>query len=443
MGLKVLYKSFLLLIFAGMLFTDLPLFPEKTVTHSLMFIISPIIFIIILLIKNFKLNVNSFIIKIFFIYMVTTLFTSFLLLTYVFLKKGDLITFNKNLGLKLLEAFFSLTFLHFTVIYNFNFLVQKIDLAFLKKLIYITFLLLTVSAFIEYFSPTILDLFYASPKMYHRVRLFTMEPSQAALLYFVFASLSLFFCKKNVVRFLIFLLFIISSVFIASKGFFITLLVTNILLLIKNLKNVKLLPILGILTILSYYIFSNLVLPSIYIDIEKFSSFSTRVSGMISAVLILIFFPFGTGYGTYLYFYPDILEKSYNIANQIFLHMFSIPLSSVEIDSMISTGQNLGAKSGILQAIMFNGWFGLLVFLAIFLKLKSQIKNLFIYKNDKLILEFILYVIIIQLLIGSEYTLLYCVWLPLVLIQELNRLKGVKNEAQTSIYSSSKSLSSN
>ena len=75
MGLKMLYKLFLFLLFIGMLFTDLPFFPEKTVTHSLMFIISPIIFIIILLIKNFKLNVNSFIIKIFFIYMVTTLFT--------------------------------------------------------------------------------------------------------------------------------------------------------------------------------------------------------------------------------------------------------------------------------------------------------------------------------------------------------------------------------
>jgi hypothetical protein len=232
-------------------------------------------------------------------------------------------------------------------------------------------------------------------------------------------------------------------ILIESKGFFITLILASFLLFIKNIKAIKIYLLFIVILVALFFILNNLILPSLLIDVEKFSSFSTRFSGILSALLILISMPLGTGYGTYLYFYPDILEKSFDIANQIFLSLFSISLSSFEVDSMISTGQNLGAKATLPQIIMFNGWIGLLFFIFLFIKLKKIIKKLSLSKYSKLFLEFIVYVVFIQLIIGSEYTLLYCIWLPLIFIEILNKQEVVQYEAKTSLYSTPKPLSTN
>jgi len=439
-----MYKFFFLLLLFCMIFTDLPIFPNNTVTHSFMFIMSPMIFLLLFILNRFglKLKIDSFI-YIFFIYMLLSLISSLILLNYVLMVKGDFIAYNKNLLIKTLESFFSLTFLHFTVAYNLNFLIQRISIKFLKRIILFVFLFLTLSGAIEFFNPSLIDLFHIIPKEYNRLRLFNMEPSHAALIYFVFSTMAIFLIRNKIFKGIMLFISFVIFILIGSKGFFITLILASFLMFIKNMKDIKIYPLFIVILATLFFIFNNLILPSLLIDIEKFTSFSTRFSGILSTFLILILMPLGTGYGTYLYFYPDILEKSYSIANQIFLSLFSIPLSSLEVDSIVSTGQNLGAKASLPQIIMFNGWIGLLFFVFLLVKSKKTIKKLSLSRYNKLFLEFIVYVVFIQLIIGSEYNLLYCIWLPLVFIEKLNKQEVVKYETKTSLYSFPKPLSAN
>jgi len=112
------------------------------------------------------------------------------------------------------------------------------------------------------------------------------------------------------------------------------------------------------------------------------------------------------------------LNQSYEIVNNLFINLFGIPLSYNEILGIVSTGKNLGAKSGILQSIVFNGWFAVVFWLLIFRNCMNYIKKL-INNPSKIILEFLVFFIFIQLLIGSDLTLMYTIWLPIGFIEAL------------------------
>jgi len=59
------------------------------------------------------------------------------------------------------------------------------------------------------------------------------------------------------------------------------------------------------------------------------------------------------------------------------------------------------------------------------------IKRLDIKTSKKIILEFLTLCMFIQLLIGSEYTLLYVIWLPIALIEVMyyKQQEAIRNEA--------------
>jgi len=149
------------------------------------------------------------------------------------------------------------------------------------------------------------------------------------------------------------------------------------------------------------------------VDIYQFTSFATRFSAFIGSILVLLIYPFGLGLGTYIYFFPKILEQSFNFAQNIFLNAFGVPLSYREISEIIETGINIGAKSGILQSIMLSGWVGLLFWFLLYKNTMNYISKLNIKGIDKIILELLIIFTFIQLLIGSEYTLLYAIWIPI------------------------------
>ena len=155
-----------------MIFTDLPFLPEKTVTHSLMFVLGPMVFISILFFANFKVKLN-FITKIFIIFLFASLLSSILLLLFVFYKTGDIKAYGKNMLVKMFEAFYSLFLLHFLVYYSLSFLIEKLSLKSVKFWVSATFIFLTVVAFIEYIDPELLNSFHDLPKDYSRLRLFT------------------------------------------------------------------------------------------------------------------------------------------------------------------------------------------------------------------------------------------------------------------------------
>jgi hypothetical protein len=182
--------------------------------------------------------------------------------------------------------------------------------------------------------------------------------------------------------------------------------------------------------LIASYLLVKFAFPSLYVDINNFASFSTRFSALISVIIILFKYPLGLGYGSYLFYYPKILDQSYEIANALFINLFSIPLSYAEISDMISTGKNIGAKAGIPQAVMFSGWVGVIFWLIIFINILKYIKRLNINTSKKIILEILILYIFIQLLIGSDYTLLYVIWLPIAFIEVMyhKQQEVIRNE---------------
>ncbi|GIU70239.1 MAG: hypothetical protein KatS3mg002_1475 [Candidatus Woesearchaeota archaeon] len=423
------YMILILLLF-GMVFTDLPIFPSKTVTHSLMFLIAPFVFILVLVIKKFKININGyFSIKIFTLYILATLFSSLIILTYTTIYlKGDINKYGINFLIKFFEGFFSLSFLHFLVLYNLIFVFERISMNALKKIIVSIFTFLTFIAFIEYINPEFLNAFHNFSKGYDRLRLLNMEPSHAGLNYFILFLLTLLLVKSFKLKLLLALSGFTVLVFIGSKGLFISIAFALFGTLLCNkrlIKDVKILFGLLFVFLLIVYINYSIILEAFIIDIEKFTSFSTRGSGFLGSVLTLFQYPLGTGYGTYIYFYPRLLEEGYIILNNMFTSIIGINLSRLEINEMIETGRNIGAKAGIPQAVVMNGWLAVIFFLFLFIYLYKTVKGLkvvnFISNNEEVILYFFIFVLIFQLLFGSEYTLLYSIWLPVALIEKMKK----------------------
>jgi hypothetical protein len=426
---QVLYIFTLLLLFIGMIFTDLPIY-ERTVTHSLMIFFAPLIFVFILVVKNFKVSLtkNS---KLFMLYMIVSFVSSLVLLYYLILTRGVLYAYDKNLLIKHFEAFISLSLLHFIVYFLLILVCYNLSPKLLKNFVFLSFIFLTLVGAVEYFNPEKLSMLHATPKDYERLRLFTMEPSQAVLLYLIFSLLSLFLVENVFLKILILILSGIIFILIDSKGGFITILLASIILFLKNVKKIKYAVLLLLILQIAFYLFLKFAFPSIYWDINMGTSFSTRLSGLISAVLVLVNYPLGLGYGSYLFYYPKILDQSYEIANALFTNLFGISLSYAEISYIISTGKYVGAKAGIPQAVMLSGWVGVIFWLMIFRNSLMYIKKLNINTSRKIILEFLVLCMFIQLLIGSEYTLLYVIWLPIALIEVMyyRQQEVIHNEA--------------
>jgi hypothetical protein len=111
--------------------------------------------------------------------------------------------------------------------------------------------------------------------------------------------------------------------------------------LIQKLKSLfALIPIAGIVI----YTIIHTVLPALMVDIQNFTSVSTRLITSLWAVCSLFYYPLGEGYGTYTAWFVHPLEAAISIGNN--LAPFSLNLS--EINDMIDTGNYLSAKSGIL-----------------------------------------------------------------------------------------------
>jgi len=414
---KLTYFIIFTTLIIASIFTDLPIY-DKTVTHSLVIFIAPLFFLLILIFRDFKLTLSSNA-RIFLTYAIVTFFVSLFYVLYFAIIKANYYAYDKNIFIKLLEAFTSLTILHFLVYILLFSALTKLRLNTIKKIIISVFIFLNLVAVIEYFNPDLLNIFHTFPKNYDRLRLLAMEPSHAIVIYSVFAFLSVALFKSKFLKIISIIIILIASIFIGSKGFFISVLLSLFVMFFKNFHKLKFIPIYLILFLIAFYLFINIALPSLIASIENFSSFATRFSALISSFVILITNPLGLGYGTYLISYPEILDNSYKIANSLFLNFFNLNLAYYEIDAMISTGKSLGAKAGIPQSIMFNGWIGLIFWFLIFKNSLYYIKNLNISIANKKIFEFLIIFLFIQLFIGSEYTLLYVVWLPLALIESM------------------------
>lgn len=421
-----LYLLSFLLIATGIIFTDLPIY-KNTVTHSTMIFIAPIIFTLVLILNNYKLKISKNL-KVILAYISITFLISFLFIFYFTIVKGEYYAYGESIFTKHFEAFISLGLLHFLVYFLLLIILNKLNLNTIKKVVYFIFIFLTLVAIIEYLSPEKLNLFHTFPKDYNRLRLLSMEPSQAFLVYLTFGLLSLLFVNNIFAKSFIFSFIVIVSIFIGSKGGFISIFLATVVLFFKNFHKIKYFALYLMLTLIAFYFLINFALPALFVDIVNFTSFSTRFSGLISSFIVLFTNPLGLGYGSYLIKYPTVLDNSYKIVNNLFLSLFNINFNYNEVLSIISTGENIGAKAGIPQSVVFNGWIGLIFWFAIFKNSMVYIRELNINILSKNIFVFMIFVIFIQLFIALDYTILYVIWLPIAFIESIhNKQKGCLN----------------
>lgn len=230
---SLIYKSMFFFLIIGMIFTDLPLFPQYTVTHSLMFVIAPLCFFIILVVRRFKLLISDNI-KIFIVYGITSFLSSLVLLWMTVLSKnGEFYVYGKNLLIKLFEGFFSLYVLHLITYSLLLHIFLNIHIRYVKIYIITIFILLTMTGIIEYAFPKMIDIFHDTPKEYARLRLFTMEPSQATMIYSVVGLLTFFFIKNIVLKTIVLLIFLYIQFLIQSKSFWISFVATTVIMGLK------------------------------------------------------------------------------------------------------------------------------------------------------------------------------------------------------------------
>lgn len=203
--------------------------------------------------------------------------------------------------------------------------------------------------------------------------------------------------------------------FIASKGALIVIILSVVLgyFFTVNFKqkiksSVIFIPLIGVLI----YIFLPVFLSSLLSDIENFTSFSTRFTGFISALLTLVYYPVGTGYGTYLNFFPDIAEKAKSIVENI----FPLPLNFYELDIMIATGENIGFKCGFLSQILFNGWIAILFFTILFTSTYRRINILNLKTSQKIIFKILIIFIALEIFTTVDIEVIYVYLMPIAII---------------------------
>ncbi|MCS7263189.1 MAG: hypothetical protein N3C13_05745 [Aquificaceae bacterium] len=302
-----------------------------------------------------------------------------------------------------------MTFLHMLVYYLYADSLRRVSYRAFSYVIFVAFTVLTAVGIAEYFKPEALEVFHAQPKDYSRLRLLTAEPSQAVLVFSVVFFLSFLLARKLYTKVIISLVYAVVLYFISSKGIFMSMMLSSLLLLVVSATLHYSFLILLFNFVVIAYVFFTVVVPQIVLDILHFTSFATRASGLLSAVYILLVYPFGLGYGTYIGLYPEIMEKVSSYLSGFFRHELNLE----EVHLMIDHGQNIGAKATLPQLVMFNGIFGLLFFF--FLLYRTYTASSYVSaklgKLNATAYRFFTLTLFIQLAIGTEYNLMYIIWL--------------------------------
>ncbi|MEJ7682675.1 MAG: hypothetical protein WKG06_33425 [Segetibacter sp.] len=100
--------------------------------------------------------------------------------------------------------------------------------------------------------------------------------------------------------------------------------------------------------------------------------------------------------------------------------MSPIPLSTFELDWMLSTGRALTIKSGLLNEVLYTGW-GIIIFYIFFFG--NAYRKLKLIRNRKTVhnlFQYIFIFIIINFLFVSSIETAYIAFLPFVLIGRLS-----------------------
>lgn len=365
-------------------------------------------FLIIILLKLKRIRINKKIIIFLFILLNISLFLT--LFSPLYIK-------NINLFIKLIKniVFYAQPFIIF---YTFNFFFKRYSLYVIAiKLSRIIFIILFIYTILSFFAILQLDqnpIIHATENSNMRFRLFSEESSLAATVYIVFGLVSLI-NMKHYIRY-IFIFFLLSGlIVIASKGALITLLILTIFVTEMRYK-----LIIAILFLIFYILYDDYLLEYILKmsnGLNEYTSFTTRLGMILAGIISLVHFPFGTGIGTYLYYFDSNIRDSIHILESYLPTINLVPLTD-EMNMYLYSAENYGTKNMFFNLIMMFGVFGIYIFY----KLNNIIYNHMKLCTHNTVFKFLFWYLVITQVLFTNSLYLYHYWFAYAILHNCNDL---------------------
>lgn len=410
-----------LFLLSAVVINDLPLQSFLgTLGASPMWFFSAALFILIIFKNKFVLR-HDFYSKAFFVFFCFTFLTSLIQLLYYLIDSGQISNvYNDSLLTKLFlsGSYYFVYYLFLSVSCS---LFPKTTVYFFAKLILFIVMALTVVLVIEFFAPQLLSVFHLSMENYGpgaRLRLLSPEPSIAAYTFNVFLLLAIIFWPQKLTRLFLIGILITGNVVISSKSSVALVLVSVVIVFVFNMsikQKIKFFIFGVIALIIGTYVIVTFVLPALFIDIDNFTSVSTRLITGVWAIISLWYFPLGEGYSTYTVYYYEPLTQAIKVC----MEYIPFKLNLDEIDYMMDTGKYLTAKSGVLFSIIQCGFFAVVFYFVIFNKMFKDISSLRITAFSRNTLRVITWYSILSISFFINTEVLYAFLMPFVTVSFL------------------------
>lgn len=357
-------------------------------------------------------------------YLLITLIIFFL--SFYFLLNVNLFVFNNtNMFIKIIKniVFYSQIIIVFYIFNKIYIDYPKLIISSLNivSFIYILFIIYMIIYYLFGYSLDTNNIIHASKNGNMRFRLFSYESSMGVVVFLTYGLLTLLNDNKNkFLRILIIISIMFGLSIFQSKGAIIVMILI-VFLLLNSFKNV-IIFILAISIISTVYIENIINYLSITTEgINQYSSFSTRVGMIFASILSLFYHPLGTGIGTYIYTFNDMIIQSINILTDLFNKIGLVPIF-YEMEMYLHTSKSYGTKSLLFDSIMMLGWIGLYIYLKFIYRVWNKVK---LTKNLVIKVLFIYLTFTQSFLVDSSY--LYEFWFAYALIYNYWRLNEKKH----------------
>lgn len=418
-------RSIFLVYVVLLIVQDLPLqLTFGTIARSPYIFLSPLILGLITLLSSkvyfFKAT------RYYFIYYLYSILITFALVTYYVGFHNFMFVYGESLVVKCVKnSMYNLIII--LTLYNYYFIFRYSSLIFIEKIFKVLVLFQLAIGYTQIILHNAFD-FIKTPayRITERISLLNTEPSytfpQLVLCLLGYCCIRYFNQKRfKLIDYLILLAGFVLLMFIQSRGGILVMLVCFILILLfsrQSLTRRLLMFSVSIIFIVpTVWVIVNIILPQLVADLESFSSISTRSITIITSLKSLVAYPLGQGYGTYLITFPALLDKTINSI----ITLSPIPLSTFELDWMLSTGRALTIKSGLLNEVLYTGW-GLIIFYIFFFGNAFHKLKLIRDKNTvHSIFQYIFLFVIINFLFVSSIETAYIAFLPFALIERLSK----------------------
>ena len=297
-----------------------------------------------------------------------------------------------------------------------------------------TFILISGILFIEFLSPEMLERIHYIERPNNRIRLLAGEASWTASMIEIFFAISLyyvwFYKKSHFLSFVVVAMFVMHILLSTSKTLLVASFIAIVYIIIQRFKQTRRSTMIwSLVFLIPVFLFLCLfLLPQIELlfinDIERNASTVTRGITSVSAVIIGIIYPIGTGFSAYLTLMPDMIGRllSYvDVYNTEELLMF---LQS-------SSDAALSAKSFLTQNTMYWGIIGTVIFLRAFFRLYHRCFDIINLKGDWF-LKCIFWIVLIQICLSSnlQYDILAFIFIMIFISKRAREIKKRSNLLQ-------------